>query len=77
MLNSFVTTFVKKGAVCISTSETNKSHVDLQLSISLLNRKSFTDSPFLCVMDEYDSLVVVKRRTRKRKHSSAFQTFAG
>jgi len=28
----------------------NKSHV-LQLSISLLNRKRFTDSPFLCVMD--------------------------
>jgi hypothetical protein len=77
MLHSFVATFVKRRAVCICTLETNKSHVDLQLSIFLLNRKSFTDSQFLCLMDEYGSLVVAKRRTRKRKYSSAFQTFAG
>jgi len=77
MLYSFVATFVKRRAVSICTLETNKSHVDLQLRISLLNRKSFTDSPFLCVMDEYGSLVVAKRRTRKRKYSPAFQTFAG
>jgi hypothetical protein len=37
MLYSFVATFAKRRAVYICTLETNKCHVDLQLSIPLLN----------------------------------------
>jgi hypothetical protein len=72
---SFVVTFGKRRAISICMSETNRSHVDLQLSISLLNRKKFTGSTFLCVMDEYCSLVVIKTLVPKFAGSNPAEAF--